>query len=107
MAQELAAELQRKGERTMSANFEAGLTAYAQTKQGLVQDERDLVLHVLSMPTTGFLGLRRKRILARMERKARNELGYGATEKIDWSTVDWASIFGVLIQFLMLLFAGV
>lgn len=67
-------------------------------------DHRDVVLHVLGMPTTGFLGKRREKILDRMERRARNELGLDSNEAIDWSAIDWAAIFSILLKLLMMFF---
>lgn len=44
---------------------------------------------------------RRTRILERLERHARVQMGFGEKQKIDWSTVDWGKLFEELLKFFL------
>jgi len=45
----------------------------------------------------------KSRIMARLEAHARVHLGLSPTEAIDWSSIDWASLFEGLMKLLMLI----
>lgn len=86
----------------MSHEFEASLKHHVETDPSVTDDQKDRILHVLSMPTRGFLGARRKNILARMERRARMEVGASDKEAIDWSKIDWAALIAFFLKILAL-----
>lgn len=65
-------------------------------KSSLNAKEKKL-LGIIDGPNT----LRKKRQLARMERRARNELGIGENEAIDWSAIDWAAVFKTILEVLL------
>lgn len=87
-------------------NFADGLKAYltqaqaADTEVNLFADRQTLLDFLNSPPSK-----RKERILARMERRARTELGLTHNEGQDWSAaaIDWSAIISWLLPLLLMI----
>lgn len=80
------------------ATFASALGAHLDEKPKLSFLERRLKKILDAKPSK-----RRTAILQLMEARARDRMGFGATEKIDWSAIDWAKILDFLLKLLAIL----
>ena len=82
----------------MATSFAAGLSDYLATKKKPTLLERRLQKILDAKPSK-----RRTAILKALEARARDKLGVGATEAIDWGSIDWKAIIGFILQLLVIL----
>jgi hypothetical protein len=80
------------------ASFATALGAHLETKKKPKLLERRLLKILNAAPSK-----RRTAILKALETRARDKLGVGATQAIDWSAVDWQKILDFLLKLLVIL----
>lgn len=76
-------------------DFATALRAEIVTRKASVRARR--LLRIIDGPKNA----RRRRVLERMERHTRAEIGAGGTGKIDWSKIDWEKLFEQILKLLM------
>jgi hypothetical protein len=77
--------------------FAGAMQKQLEAKGNLSRDEKR-VLKILNSQDSA----RRDRQLAKMERHARAELGYGVNGEVDWSAdVDWSEVFRLILELLI------
>lgn len=77
--------------KTFAGAFQRQLTGKADTI------EKRHLLNIVNAPDSP----RRDRQLARMEHTVRGALGIGHNTQVDWSTINWPSIFQMILQLLI------
>ena len=82
----------------MAASFSTALGAHLSAKPKPKLLERRLLKIIRSAPSK-----RRTAILKALETRARDKLGVGATQAIDWEAVDWGKILDFLLKLLVIL----
>lgn len=82
----------------MATSFASALSAHLATKKKptLLQRRLQKVLDAKDSP-------RKRAILKALETRARDKLGVGATEAIDWQSINWAAILDFLLKLLAIL----
>ena len=82
----------------VAASFAAGLSDFLATKKKPTLLQRRLQ-KILDAPDSS----RKRAILAALETRARDRLGVGATQGIDWSSIPWDKILDFLLKLLAIL----
>ena len=82
----------------MTNSFAVGLRDHLATKKKPTLLQRRLKRILDARPSK-----RRSAILEALETRARDKLGVGATEKIDWDSIPWDKILSFLLQLLTIL----
>lgn len=82
----------------MATSFAAGLDGYLSSLPKLNKWQSRLKAVIDGKP-----GWARSLFLRILESHARAQLGIGATEKIDWSQVDWAALLTAILKFLLMI----
>ena len=80
-----------------TAEFAASLKAYLEGQHAASPTSGREMLDFLNKPPSQH----KTRVLRRMERRARNELGLAANEAIDWQALDWTAIISTLLPILL------
>ena len=80
------------------ATFAEGLSSHLAGRKKLTFLQRRLQKIVDARPSK-----RRTAILQLMEERVRDKMGFGATEKIDWSSIDWNKVLDFILKLLAII----